>query len=71
MLDSIIPDKTGVFFQNQTVAALEEAILKFETMKFDKREIRQHAMKFDEEEFRRKMVMFIEKVIEERSLENI
>ena len=60
-----------MLFENQTVGDLEEAILKFETMKFDKNEIREHAMKFDEKEFRRKMIEFIEKVIEERSLENI
>ena len=63
-LDSVVPGKTGVFFENQTVEDLKEAILKFETMKFDKKEIRAHAMKFDEKEFRNKMVEFIKKVIE-------
>ena len=67
MLDSVIPGKTGVFFENQTVPDLEKAILEFEKMKFNKKEIRQHAMKFDEKEFRRKMIEFITKVGEERN----
>jgi len=66
VLDSVIPGKTGVFFESQTVADLEDAIIKFETMKFNKKEIRQHSMKFDEKEFRRKMIEFIERAIEER-----
>lgn len=67
VLDSVIPGKTGIFFKNQTVEDLEEAILKFETMRFDKREIREHALKFDEKEFRKKIITFIEKIIEERN----
>ena len=67
ILDSVIPEKTGIFFENQTVGDLEAAIAKFESMKFNKQEIRNHAMKFDEKEFRRKMIEFITKVGENRS----
>lgn len=58
--------KTGVFFENQTVEDVKKAILKLETMHFDKEEIRKHAMKFDEKEFRRKLIDFVEKVVEEK-----
>ena len=47
-LDSVIDGKTGVFFNEQTVDSLKDAINKFETMKFDKQEIRKHALEFDE-----------------------
>ena len=67
ILDSVIDGKTGVFFENQTVEDLKNAIKKFETMKFDKQEIRNHAMKFDEEEFRKKIIDFVEKVVEEKN----
>ena len=70
MLDSIIPNKTGLFFNHQTVEDLKEAILKFETMTFDKKEIRQNALKFDEKEFRRKIKEFIEEKYNERGLKN-
>ena len=66
VLDSIIDGKTGIFFKEQNVESLKEAIAKFETMKFNKREIRQHALQFDEKEFRKKMLEFIEEKANER-----
>lgn len=62
VLDSVIPNKTGVFFYEQTVESLKEAIKKFENMKFDKNEIRKHALEFDESIFQQKMKQYIEKV---------
>lgn len=65
VLDSVIDGKTGVFFKEQTVESLKEAINKFETMKFDKEEIRKHALEFDESVFQEKIRKFIEEKIEE------
>lgn len=65
ILDSIIDGKTGILFHKQTVEDLKSAILKFETMTFNKEEIRKHALKFDEIEFRKKITEFVEKVVEE------
>ncbi len=59
-LDTVVDGKTGVFFHEQTVESVKEAILKFETMTFDKQEIRNHAMQFDEEEFRKKIMEVVE-----------
>ena len=59
VLDSVIEGKTGVFFKEQSVESLKEAILKFEKMKFDKQEIRENALKFDEEVFQKKIREFI------------
>lgn len=66
VLDSIIDGKTGLFFREQNVESLKEAISKFETMQFNKKEIRQHALQFDEAEFRKKMMNFIEEKVNER-----
>ncbi len=65
VLDSVIDGKTGVFFKEQTVESLKEAINKFETMKFDKEEIRKHALEFDEGVFQEKIRKFVEEKIEE------
>lgn len=54
-----------MFFEEQTVEAVKQAILQSEKIKFDKKEIRTHAMKFDEEEFRKKITEFVKKVVEE------
>ena len=62
VLDSVIDGKTGIFFKEQTVESLKEAILKFEQMTFNKYEIREHALKFDESEFQRKIKEFIDRV---------
>ena len=64
-LDTVIDGKTGILFKEQTVESLKEAILKFETMTFDKQEIRKHALEFDEEAFKKKIESFITNKIKE------
>ena len=65
ILDTVIDGKTGVYFKEQNVESLKEAITKFEQMKFYKQEIREHALEFDEEVFRKKVKDFIEEKIRE------
>ena len=65
VLDSVIDGKTGIFFKEQTVDSVKRAIEKFETMKFDKEEIRKHALKFDENVFQEKIRKFVEEKVEE------
>lgn len=64
VLDTVIDGKTGVLFKEQTVESIKEAILEFETMKFNKEEIREHALEFDEKNFQEKIKKYIEKVSE-------
>lgn len=59
-LEIVVEDKTGVFFDNQTCDELINAVKKFETMNFDKQEIRRHAETFDEVIFKEKISKFIE-----------
>ncbi len=69
VLDSVINGKTGVFFKEQTVDSLKDAICKFESMKFDKQEIRKNALEFDESVFQQKIKNFInEKYNEKKKL---
>lgn len=68
VLDSVIDGKTGVFFKEQTVESLKDAMLRFGQMQFDKKEIREHALEFDEEVFKNKIKDFIDEKIKENSL---
>lgn len=62
VLDTVIDGQTGVYFKEQTVESLKDAIIKFENMNFDKEKIRKHALEFDEKVFRKKIKEYVEKV---------
>ena len=67
-LETVVDGETGVFFKEQTVEDLKDAVQRFEKIGFDKREIRAHAEKFDEEVYKHKIKSFIdEKYIEFKS----
>lgn len=59
-LETVRDGETGIFFEQQTVASLKNAILKFEMMEWNKENIREHALKFDEEIFKAKIKAYIE-----------
>ncbi|USN59339.1 MAG: hypothetical protein H6767_04690 [Candidatus Peribacteria bacterium] len=48
-----------MFFEEQTVRSLNEAIDTFETMKFDAKEIQEHAQKFSKKNFQEGLLNFI------------
>lgn len=58
-LETIIEEKTGIFFNEQTVESLKEALARFEKMSFNKQLIREHACEFDEKIFKQKTQGFI------------
>lgn len=64
-LETVVADKTGVFFENQTGDDLLKAIEKFKKMTFDKEEIRKHAETFDEEIFKAKIQSYVDKCYKE------
>lgn len=64
-LETVVEDKTGVFFDNQTCNDLIDAINKFESMNFNKEEIRKHAQSFDEAIFKQKISKFVEEKYKE------
>lgn len=65
-LDTVVDGKTGLLFKEQTVDSLKESILQFETMKFNKNEIREHSLQFDETKFKKKIEDFINEKIKEK-----
>ncbi len=64
-LESVIEDKTGIFFYEQTSEALIRAVKKFDRLEFDSKMIREHAEKFDVEVFEKKIKNFIEEKLKE------
>ncbi|MBA2849528.1 glycosyltransferase family 4 protein [Thermosulfuriphilus ammonigenes] len=60
--ETIIDGKTGLFFKEQTVSSLIEAILKFEKIedKFDPQVIRSNAERFSKERFKKEFKDFVD-----------
>lgn len=65
VLESIIENKTGIFFKEQTVDCLTEAIKNFEEKEdtFDYNEIRKNAERFSKERFKKEFKEFVEMAI--------
>lgn len=60
-LETVIEDKTGIFFKEQTANAIVEAIKSFQENKFNSEEIRAHAKKFDKEIFKNNIQTMVER----------
>jgi len=58
-LDSLKEGITGIFFKEQNIESLSDAIFKFEKMSFDSNKIRAHAEQFDTEIFKKNILDFI------------
>ncbi|MFA7682048.1 MAG: glycosyltransferase [Candidatus Peribacteraceae bacterium] len=59
-LETVIEGGTGVFFEEQTVASLKDAIDRFATVSFDSRTIRDHAKQFSSEKFRKHILQVVD-----------
>jgi glycosyltransferase involved in cell wall biosynthesis len=64
-LDTVIPGRTGVLFQNQTVEVLMDALQHFDDTKYDPQVIRDHALQFDSSVFEERITGFVEKAFHE------
>jgi glycosyltransferase involved in cell wall biosynthesis len=51
-LDTVIEGETGLFFDEQTVESLSEALRRMEELDFDPETCRRNALRFDEAVFR-------------------
>jgi len=58
-LDTVNNGETGVFFKEQTVDSLKDAIDRFEAITFNSGMIREHAEQFSSEKFRQHMTQII------------
>ena len=70
-LETVIENKTGVFFENQKEEDIVNAIRKFEKIEtnFSKEEIRNHALNFSEEIFKTKITAKINSAIKNHDKE--
>ena len=59
VLDTIIPEKTGVFFDEQKSESLISAVKKFEKIKFDEKELKTNADRFSKERFKKEFIDFV------------
>lgn len=59
-LETIVEGVTGIFFDEQDVSSLVEAIHRFETMSWDANTLRAQALRFDVSQFRRKFYDLLE-----------
>jgi glycosyltransferase involved in cell wall biosynthesis len=59
-LETIVDGVTGIFFDQQDVPSLVEAILRFETMSWNPHTLRAHALQFDVSQFRGKFYDLLE-----------
>lgn len=64
-LETVIDEQTGVFFKEQTVQSMKEAMIKFDAINFDKQIIRNHAQTFDEEIFKMKIKNYMDECYEQ------
>lgn len=63
--ETVIPNKTGVFFHRQTWEDLLDTVLHFDPARFDPEHIRTHALQFGAEKFEKKMRRLVEDRYEE------
>jgi glycosyltransferase involved in cell wall biosynthesis len=65
VLETIIEGETGIFFHEQTVESLTDAIQKFEKRAegFDTMRIREHSLQFGKERFKKEFKELVDKVV--------
>ena len=61
VLESVVDNKTGLFFNELTIKSLSEAVKKFAKIKFDPQELIKQAQKFSKDRFKREIKAFVEK----------
>ncbi len=59
-LETVINNKTGLFFEEQKTGSIIKAVREFETKTFDYKAIRQHALKFSKERFEIEIKNFVD-----------
>ncbi len=65
--DTIVDGKTGIFFDDQTLPSLADAVDRFAALRFDPAAIRAHAKQFSSERFRRHMAEIVEMTLAEKN----
>ncbi|MBC9797461.1 glycosyltransferase [Sinomicrobium weinanense] len=58
--ETVIHEKTGLLFPEQTLTSIKDAVQYFERLKFDYEGIHEHALKFSKERFEKEIKDFVE-----------
>jgi glycosyltransferase involved in cell wall biosynthesis len=61
-LETVVKDQTGIFFSDQTVQSLIEAVKRFEKMKFSEKECQNNAEKFSKSQFKNRLEEILAKI---------
>ena len=69
-LETVVDGKTGLFFREQTVESLIEAVERFESLEhtFDPHAIRRHAEAFERTTFKRRIAARVSDLLEEHGI---
>lgn len=59
-LETVVENETGIFFADQSVEKIKEAIIHFQSKNFDPKVIREHAIKFSKNRFEKEIKEFVE-----------
>jgi glycosyltransferase involved in cell wall biosynthesis len=65
VLDTVIPARTGVFFEDQSAEALADVLLRFDARDFDPKVIRNQAEQFDSAIFAQRISQFVQERLRE------
>ena len=59
ILETVVPNKTGVFFEDPSWESLADAVVHFKDSTFDYQAIKAHAEQFNEDRFNRQIKEFV------------
>lgn len=59
-LETVVSGVTGEFFKEQTVSSIKQAVVAFDSGKYDPEKIRSHAMQYDKKIFKEKIKDYVE-----------
>lgn len=62
-LETVVENRTGIFFEEQNKESLIDAVRRFDIKKFNPDDIQRHALKFDREIFKEKLKTYIESLL--------
>ena len=66
VFDTVVPDETGVWVNEQTTGSLVDALRRFDTLSFDTDRLVHHAQRFSRERFQRELVDVVTETLEAR-----
>ena len=68
--DSVVPGKSGMFFEEQTPESLNRALIRFEATPFNPVQVSQHASTFSRERFRQAITDYLNAIMRRRNQMN-